>query len=156
MVTRQAPEPMYRHLRRKWSWKDRYARSLITKFWRPKTHELFDWWTTIRPRKWNFQTVFGCGYHRQILLYMCYAELWRTCTCIKFSAINNVGDTHQSNHIHGRLSPAVTHCVWCSYPEASKIVMQYVASVCGKEQEIHRVMQMFLQSNPLLEGQYCN
>ena len=37
------------------------------------------------------------------------------------------------------------------FAEASKIVMRYVASVCGKEKEIDRVMQMLLQSNPLLE-----
>ncbi|XP_065183961.1 unconventional myosin-Ia-like [Sycon ciliatum] len=36
--------------------------------------------------------------------------------------------------------------------EASKIVMRYVASVCGKEKEVDRVMQMLLQSNPLLEA----
>ena len=51
-----------------------------------------------------------------------------------------------------RQSPACVAMVPL-YAEASKIVMRYVASVCGKESEVDRVMQMLLQSNPLLEGE---
>ena len=36
--------------------------------------------------------------------------------------------------------------------EASKVIMQYVAAVSGKGQEIDRVKEQLLQSNPVLEG----
>ncbi|XP_066301041.1 unconventional myosin-Ia-like isoform X2 [Branchiostoma lanceolatum] len=36
--------------------------------------------------------------------------------------------------------------------EASKIVMQYVAAVCGKGEEVDRVKEQLLQSNPVLEA----
>ena len=36
--------------------------------------------------------------------------------------------------------------------EASKIVMRYVAAVSGKGQEVDRVKEQLLQSNPVLEG----
>lgn len=41
----------------------------------------------------------------------------------------------------------------CECTEASKVVMQYVAAVSGKGQEIDRVKEQLLQSNPILEGQ---
>lgn len=37
-------------------------------------------------------------------------------------------------------------------PEASKLVMSYVAAVCGKGQEVNKVKEQLLQSNPVLEG----
>lgn len=43
----------------------------------------------------------------------------------------------------------------CSYnhsTEASKLVMQYVAAVSGMGQEVDRVKEQLLQSNPVLEG----
>ncbi len=39
--------------------------------------------------------------------------------------------------------------------EASKLVMQYVAAVSGKGQEVDRVKEQLLQSNPVLEGTVC-
>ena len=36
--------------------------------------------------------------------------------------------------------------------EASKLVMQYVAAVSGKGEEVDRVKKQLLQSNPVLEG----
>lgn len=36
--------------------------------------------------------------------------------------------------------------------EASKLIMQYVAQVCGKGEEVDRVKDQLLQSNPVLEG----
>uniref|UniRef100_A0A8C2KZS3 Unconventional myosin-Ib n=1 Tax=Cyprinus carpio TaxID=7962 RepID=A0A8C2KZS3_CYPCA len=37
--------------------------------------------------------------------------------------------------------------------EASKFVMSYVAAVCGKGQEVNKVKEQLLQSNPVLEGE---
>lgn len=37
--------------------------------------------------------------------------------------------------------------------EASKVVMQYVAAVCGKGTEVDKVKEQLLQSNPVLEGE---
>lgn len=39
-------------------------------------------------------------------------------------------------------------------PEASKLVMSYVAAVCGKGQEVNKVKEQLLQSNPVLEGEW--
>lgn len=39
-----------------------------------------------------------------------------------------------------------------SMTEASKVIMQYVAEVSGKGQDIDRVKEQLLQSNPVLEG----
>lgn len=41
----------------------------------------------------------------------------------------------------------------CSASEASKLVMSYVAAVCGKGQEVNKVKEQLLQSNPVLEGE---
>uniref|UniRef100_A0A7N8X960 Myosin IB n=1 Tax=Mastacembelus armatus TaxID=205130 RepID=A0A7N8X960_9TELE len=38
--------------------------------------------------------------------------------------------------------------------EASKLVMSYVAAVCGKGQEVNKVKEQLLQSNPVLEGSH--
>lgn len=43
-------------------------------------------------------------------------------------------------------------CVCMCAPEASKLVMSYVAAVCGKGQEVNKVKEQLLQSNPVLEG----
>lgn len=40
--------------------------------------------------------------------------------------------------------------------EASKLVMQYVAAVSGKGEEVDRVKEQLLQSNPVLEGVAVN
>lgn len=40
-------------------------------------------------------------------------------------------------------------------PEASKLVMSYVAAVCGKGQEVNKVKEQLLQSNPVLEGEWA-
>lgn len=37
-------------------------------------------------------------------------------------------------------------------PEASKLVMSYVAAVCSKGAEVTKVKEQLLQSNPVLEG----
>lgn len=42
-------------------------------------------------------------------------------------------------------------CVCVS--EASKLVMSYVAAVCGKGHEVNKVKEQLLQSNPVLEGE---
>ena len=42
----------------------------------------------------------------------------------------------------------------CTIPEASKIVMQYVAAVSGKGKDVDRVKEQLLQSNPVLEGHH--
>uniref|UniRef100_A0A3B3ZXA9 Unconventional myosin-Ib n=1 Tax=Periophthalmus magnuspinnatus TaxID=409849 RepID=A0A3B3ZXA9_9GOBI len=39
-----------------------------------------------------------------------------------------------------------------SISEASKLVMSYVAAVCGKGQEVNKVKEQLLQSNPVLEA----
>lgn len=39
-----------------------------------------------------------------------------------------------------------------THPEASKLVMQYVAAVSGKGQGVDKVKEQLLQSNPVLEG----
>ena len=39
-----------------------------------------------------------------------------------------------------------------SFTEASKLVMSYVAAVCGKGAEVNQVKEQLLQSNPVLEG----
>jgi myosin heavy subunit len=44
----------------------------------------------------------------------------------------------------------------CFAAEASKVVMQYVAAVSGKGQEIDRVKEQLLKSNPVLEGSLTN
>ena len=52
-------------------------------------------------------------------------------------------------------SPGIFRRVDCliSYiTEASKIVMRYVAAVSGKGDEVNRVKEQLLQSNPVLEG----
>lgn len=41
-----------------------------------------------------------------------------------------------------------------SPPEASKQVMSYVAAVCGKGEQVNRVKEQLLQSNPVLEGMF--
>ena len=38
--------------------------------------------------------------------------------------------------------------------EASKVIMQYVAAASGKGQDIDRVKEQLLQSNPVLEGEW--
>lgn len=40
------------------------------------------------------------------------------------------------------------------FPEASKLVMSYVAAVCGKGAEVNQVKEQLLQSNPVLEGKF--
>lgn len=40
------------------------------------------------------------------------------------------------------------------FSEASKFVMSYVAAVCGKGQEVNKVKEQLLQSNPVLEGEF--
>lgn len=40
------------------------------------------------------------------------------------------------------------------YTEASKLVMSYVAAVCGKGDEVNVVKEQLLQSNPVLEGEH--
>uniref|UniRef100_A0A8C6QRY9 Unconventional myosin-Ia n=1 Tax=Nannospalax galili TaxID=1026970 RepID=A0A8C6QRY9_NANGA len=39
--------------------------------------------------------------------------------------------------------------------EASKLVMSYVAAVCGKGEQVNSVKEQLLQSNPVLEGEHC-
>lgn len=50
----------------------------------------------------------------------------------------------------------VTCVIAVSLPwsEASKVIMQYVAEVSGKGEDIDRVKEQLLQSNPVLEGEY--
>ena len=38
--------------------------------------------------------------------------------------------------------------------EASKLILQYVAQVCGKGEEVDQVKEQLLHSTPVLEG-YC-
>ena len=38
--------------------------------------------------------------------------------------------------------------------QASKLVMSYVAAGCGKGQEVNKVKEQLLQSNPVLEGEW--
>lgn len=40
--------------------------------------------------------------------------------------------------------------------EASKLLMQYVAAVSGKGEEVDYVKKQLLQSNPVLEGKECS
>ena len=39
-----------------------------------------------------------------------------------------------------------------SFPEASKIVMRYVAAVSGHGDKVGEIKEQLLQSNPVLEG----
>ena len=41
-----------------------------------------------------------------------------------------------------------------AFTEASKVVMQYVAAVCGKGKDVDLVKEQLLQSNPVLEGNW--
>ena len=41
-------------------------------------------------------------------------------------------------------------------PEASKVIMQYVAAASGKGRDIDRVKEQLLQSNPVLEGEWVS
>lgn len=41
-----------------------------------------------------------------------------------------------------------------SLAEASKLVMSYVAAVCSKGEEVDKVKEQLLQSNPVLEGKH--
>ena len=45
-------------------------------------------------------------------------------------------------------------CEGFSCTEASKLVMSYVAAVCGKGEQVNSVKEQLLQSNPVLEGEY--
>lgn len=44
-------------------------------------------------------------------------------------------------------------CEGFSHAEASKLVMSYVAAVCGKGEQVNSVKEQLLQSNPVLEGE---
>lgn len=44
-------------------------------------------------------------------------------------------------------------CEGFSFTEASKLVMSYVAAVCGKGEQVNSVKEQLLQSNPVLEGE---
>ena len=44
----------------------------------------------------------------------------------------------------------------CFPPEASKVIMQYVAAASGKGRDIDRVKEQLLQSNPVLEGKWVS
>lgn len=46
------------------------------------------------------------------------------------------------------------HLISVCVSEASKLVMSYVAAVCGKGQEVNKVKEQLLQSNPVLEGEW--
>ena len=52
------------------------------------------------------------------------------------------------------LPPPPLFPTFFSHTEASKLVMQYVAAVSGKGEEVDRVKEQLLQSNPVLEGSY--
>lgn len=57
-----------------------------------------------------------------------------------------------SNSPYDQLS-ILTAVLFCSpHTEASKLVMSYVAAVCGKGAEVNQVKEQLLQSNPVLEG----
>lgn len=56
---------------------------------------------------------------------------------------------------HSRPTKALTLYLSVCFPEASKLVMSYVAAVCGKGQEVNKVKEQLLQSNPVLEGRWC-
>lgn len=43
-------------------------------------------------------------------------------------------------------------CEGFSCTEASKLVMSYVAAVCGKGEQVNSVKEHLLESNPVLEG----
>lgn len=47
----------------------------------------------------------------------------------------------------------IQYCLYLCISEASKLVMSYVAAVCGKGQEVNKVKEQLLQSNPVLEGE---
>lgn len=55
-------------------------------------------------------------------------------------------------HSPRALSPTpMTPCP--SLAEASKLVMSYVAAVSSKGEEVNKVKEQLLQSNPVLEGE---
>lgn len=64
----------------------------------------------------------------------------------------NVVEMKSANHFMAYL-PILTTVFFC-FPltEASKLVMSYVAAVCGKGAEVNQVKEQLLQSNPVLEG----
>lgn len=64
----------------------------------------------------------------------------------------SVMEIKSTNHFMVYL-PILTTVIFCSSPtEASKLVMSYVAAVCGKGAEVNQVKEQLLQSNPVLEG----
>ena len=64
----------------------------------------------------------------------------------------NVMEIKSANNFMACLSILIT-VLFCSLlTEASKLVMSYVAAVCGKGAEVNQVKEQLLQSNPVLEG----
>uniref|UniRef100_A0A3B5M6Y2 Myosin motor domain-containing protein n=1 Tax=Xiphophorus couchianus TaxID=32473 RepID=A0A3B5M6Y2_9TELE len=61
-----------------------------------------------------------------------------------------------SPHIHIKRNLKlfiITQClIIIGEQKASKLVMSYVAAVCGKGQEVNKVKEQLLQSNPVLEA----
>lgn len=74
--------------------------------------------------------------------------------CLQFlSGMVKMGmEMKSANHFVAYL-PVLITVLFCSPPtEASKLVMSYVAAVCGKGAEVNQVKEQLLQSNPVLEG----
>lgn len=59
--------------------------------------------------------------------------------------------SHLFSVLSSKCFDLILFCVCVS--EASKLVMSYVAAVCGKGQEVNKVKEQLLQSNPVLEGE---
>lgn len=54
----------------------------------------------------------------------------------------------------GGRSPGTHDPLWSPTAEASKLVMSYVAAVSSKGEEVDKVKEQLLQSNPVLEGEW--
>lgn len=89
----------------------------------------------------HFQVVQQC--RRKLKWNVHAVPVWRG---------ESVMEMKSANHLMAYL-PILTTVIFCSPPtEASKLVMSYVAAVCGKGAEVNQVKEQLLQSNPVLEG----
>ena len=59
-------------------------------------------------------------------------------------------DQYNITHLNNNTVIVLVFCFFVT--EASKVIMQFVAEVSGKGQEVDRVKEQLLQSNPVLEG----
>ncbi|KAH0511664.1 Unconventional myosin-Ib [Microtus ochrogaster] len=78
-----------------------------------------------------------------------------TCYCLfdlRMKALENSVALQDAAHTQHSAAPAGKLEELSDLSEASKLVMSYVAAVCGKGAEVNEVKEQLLQSNPVLEA----